>query len=60
MSSGYTSALATTAPAAPATAEPHGGNIASFDCTAIMWRGIGFCVYKDGFQAQRLARVRSK
>ena len=35
MSKGYTSALAMTAPVAPATANPQGGIKASFDCPAI-------------------------
>jgi hypothetical protein len=36
MSRGYTSALAITAPVAPATAKPQGGMGASFDCPAIV------------------------
>lgn len=35
MSRGYTSALAMTAPVAPASANPHGGIKTSFDCPAI-------------------------
>ena len=35
MSRGYTIAFAMTAPVAPATARPHGGIDASFDCPAI-------------------------
>jgi hypothetical protein len=35
MSSGYTMAFAMTAPVAPATANPHGGRLASLDCPAI-------------------------
>lgn len=35
-SSGYTSVFAMTAPAAPATALPHGGNTSTFDCPAIV------------------------
>ena len=35
MSRGYTIAFAMTAPVAPATARPHGGIKASFDCPAI-------------------------
>lgn len=35
MSSGYTIAFAITAPVAPATAKPHGGIKASFDCAAM-------------------------
>lgn len=44
MSNGYTSALATAAPVAPAMAEPHGGSIASFDCTAISRQGLVYYV----------------
>lgn len=36
MSSGYTRALARTAPDAPATAYPHGGKGGTFDCAAIL------------------------
>jgi hypothetical protein len=39
MSRGYTSAFAMTAPVAPATARPHGGIKASFDCPAIATLG---------------------
>jgi hypothetical protein len=34
-SRGYTSVFAMTAPAAPATALPHGGSTSTFDCPAI-------------------------
>jgi hypothetical protein len=54
MSSGYTRVFAITAPAAPATALPHGGSTSTLDCPAIVvlveprnqsvgmnWRGSG-------------------
>ena len=36
MSRGYTRVFAITAPAAPATALPHGGSTSTFDCPAIV------------------------
>lgn len=36
ISKGYTRALARTAPVEPATARPHGGSGAGFDCAAIL------------------------
>lgn len=35
-SNGYTSVLAMTAPAAPATALPHGGSVSTLDCPAML------------------------
>jgi hypothetical protein len=49
MSRGYTIAFAMTAPVAPATARPHGGIRASFDCPAIATgdgEEVGFRVYE--------------
>lgn len=43
MSSGYTSAFASTAPAEPATALPHGGSFSSLDAPAI----VGFCRLRE-------------
>lgn len=43
ISKGYTKALANTAPVEPATARPHGGSGAGFDCTGMMSEdGLGY------------------